>query len=129
MNVSETLKQMAELAWEHNMKGPSLKRNSLLVPVAMLFDQVRVQKPILDREAQRAAAIEQIYDHLDRISERGRGKKTKEAAEKMANLFFHTLLEENYSGKVHRLVSDEKTIKSAYLFYIRSNIQKKEGNE
>ena len=129
MKVSEILKRMAEVAWQHNLKGPSLKRNSLLVPMAMLFDQIRIQQPVLDREAQRAAVVEKVFDHLDRISERGRGKNTKEAVEEMVNLFFHTLLEERYGGKVHHLVSDEKDLKSAYLFYVRGNIQKKEGDK
>ena len=117
------------MAWSKNIKGPSLKRNSLLVPMAIFFDQIRQQQPILDKEALRAAAIEKIFDHLDRISEQGRGKSTREALEFIANHFFITLLEDNYGGKIHRMIGDEKDLKAAYLFYLRGNIKKKEDKQ
>ena len=130
MTVSETLKDMAQVAWLKQIKGQTLKRNSLLVPMAMFFDQIRKQQPVLDKEALRAASIQKIFDHLDRISdERGRGKSTREAIETIADHFFQTLLEENYAGKVHRMISDEKDLKAAYLFYVRGNIGKKKEED
>jgi CRISPR-associated protein Csc3 len=127
VTVSEALKEMASIAWNNQIKGSSLKRNSLLVPIAILFDQIRRQQPILDSEALRAASIEKIFDHLDRISEKGRGQKARAATEAITNHFFHTLLQENYRDKTHHLIRDEKDIKSAYLFYLRSHIGKKES--
>jgi len=129
MTVSETLKAMAKLAWSKQIKGQTLKRNSLLMPMLMFFDQIRKQQPVLDTEALRAAAIEKIFDHLDRISDNGRGKTTREAVEEIANLFFNGLIENNYNGKIHRIISDEKDLKAAYLFYLRSHIGKKEENK
>jgi hypothetical protein len=126
VTVSAALKDMAQVAWAKQIKGQTLRRNSLLVPMAIFFDQIRKQQPVLDMEALRAASIEKIFDHLDRISERGRGKSTREALEHIANRFFYTLLQENYGGKIHRMISDEKDLKAAYLFYLRSNITKKE---
>lgn len=120
---------MASIAWSKQIKGQTLKRNSLLVPMAMFFDQIRKQQPILDKESLRASSIEKIFDHLDRISERERGKTTREAIEKMANHFFQTLLKDNYNGKIHRMLSDEKDLKAAYLFYLRSNIGKKSNQD
>jgi hypothetical protein len=126
VTVSEALKSMAKLAIENRIRGNTTKRNALLTPVSILFDKVRQQQPVLDVEALRAAAIETVYDHLYRISDMGRGEKTRVAVEAIANYFFQTLLKENYGGKVHHLIRDEKDIKSAYLFYVRSNLGNKE---
>ena len=129
MTVSEILKAMAEIAWTKQIKGQTLKRNSLLMPMLMFFDQIRKQQPVLDIAALEAAVSEKIFNHLDRISDNGRGKSTREAIEKIANLFFKELIEKSYHGKIHRIISDEKDLKAAYLFYLRSHIGKKEESK
>ncbi len=129
MTVSEILKAMAEIAWTKQIKGQTLKRNSLLMPMLMFFDQIRKQQPVLDIAALEAAVNEKIFNHLDRISDNGRGKATREAIEKLANLFFKELIENSYHGKIHRIISDEKDLKAAYLFYLRSHIGKKEESK
>lgn len=128
MTVSDVLQSMAKQAWSSKIKGQSLKRNALLMPLNILFDEIRQEQPVLDREAVRAASCQLIFDYLDRISELGRGKKTSEGSEIIVNHFFHDLLDTCYAGKLPQLLRDEKALKAAYLFYIRKEIPTKEPN-
>lgn len=128
MTVSNILQAMAKQAWSTQIKGQSLKRNALLMPLNILFDEVRQEQPVLDREAVRAATCQLIFDYLERISQIGRGKKTLESSEIIVNHFFHDLLDNCYAGKLPQLLRDEKALKAAYLFYIRKEIPTKEHN-
>ena len=130
MTVSEILKAMAEIAWTNQLKAPnSLKRNTLLKPMLILFDQIRKQQLVLDMEALRAASIQKISDHLDRVSDYRRSNTTRKAIEEFVNFFFIDLIEKSYHGKIHRIISDEKDLKAVYLFYLRSHIGKKEESK
>lgn len=128
MTVSNILQAMAKQAWSMQIKGQSLKRNALLMPLNILFDEVRQEQPVLDREAVRAATCQLIFDYLERISQIGRGKKSLESSEIIVNHFFHDLLDNCYAGKLPQLLRDEKALKAAYLFYIRKEIPTKEQN-
>jgi len=125
---SEIMKKMAEIGWSNHIKGGSLERNSLLQPVNMIFDQIRKQNQILDLEILRTATIQKIFDYLERTNdskyEIGKNKLLK--VTELVNLFFNDLLEKNYKNKISLILSDEKNLKAAYLFYVRTFIPSKE---
>jgi CRISPR-associated protein Csc3 len=137
VTVSETLKNMAEIAWQHRVKGASLKRNALIYPISVFFDKLRKNqgKANIDFELIRVSAIQEVTDHIERTTEDkyklGKVKREAQelATEQIANLFFYNLVKDSFGGKVHQAISEEKTIKSAYLFYMRNQISKKEEND
>jgi CRISPR-associated protein Csc3 len=78
-------------------------------------------------ELLRAAAVEDIFEHLERIAEAQYkpGKKKWRAAQDFVNGFFDDVYEGVYGGKIQKLLADEKLIRSAYMFYIREEIPRK----
>lgn len=126
--TSEIIKQMSKIAWDSHIKGDSLKRNSLLYPINTVFEQIRKQNQFLDLELVRASTIQKIFDYLDRIneSEYKVGQKKREKITEFVDIFFDKLLLETYKNKINLILSDEKNLKAAYLFYINNQISKGE---
>jgi CRISPR-associated protein Csc3 len=121
--LSKELEKAAAIAVQHNLKGSSFERSSLLYP----FDEVMRKlaqdqgKTAVDRETLRAAATQDIHDHLDRLATRSGYKITKARAEACAafvNCWFDDILAV-YEGHTRKLIADEKLLRSAYLFYVR----------
>ena len=121
--LSKELEKAATIAVQHNLKGSSFERSSLLYP----FDEVMRKlaqdqgKTAVDRETLRAAATQDIHDHLDRLATRSGYKMTKARAEACAafvNCWFDDILAV-YEGHTRKLIADEKLLRSAYLFYVR----------
>lgn len=121
--LSQELEKVAQIAVQNNLRGSSFERSSLLYP----FDEVMRKlaqdqgRTAVDRETLRAAAIQDIYDHLDRLATRAGYKMTKARAEACAafvNGWFDDILIV-YEGQMRKLVADEKLLRSAYLFYVR----------
>lgn len=126
--TSEIIKQMSKIAWDSKIKGKTLERNALLQPINMVFDQIRKQNQFLDLELVRASTIQKIFDYLDRIneSEYKVGQKKREKITEFVDIFFDKLLLETYKNKINLILSDEKNLKAAYLFYINNQISKGE---
>jgi CRISPR-associated protein Csc3 len=121
--LSEQLEKAAAIAVQHNLRGSSFERSSLLYP----FDEVMRKlgqdqgRTAVDRETLRAAATQDIHDHLDRLATRAGYKMTKtraEACEAFVNCWFDDILAV-YEGQTRKLIADEKLLRSAYLFYVR----------
>ncbi|MCA9995179.1 MAG: type I-D CRISPR-associated protein Cas10d/Csc3 [Anaerolineales bacterium] len=121
--LSQELEKVAEIAVQHNLRGSSFERSSLLYP----FDEVMKKlaqdhgRTAVDRELLRAAATQDIYDHLDRLATRAGYKMTKTRAEACAafvNSWFDNILTV-YEGQTRKLIADEKLLRSAFLFYVR----------
>ena len=130
--ASSLLKQMAEIAWKDRIRGSSLARNALLLPINMMFDQLRRQRMSLDLETLQAATTQKIFDYLWRIAE-DRFKPGREKHRKVSQfvaVFFEDLLGRVYRGNLARLLSDEKDLKAAFLFYVQAQIpEKQKGDE
>lgn len=121
--LSQELKKAAQIAVQNNLRGSSFERSSLLYP----FDEVIRKlaqdqgRTAVDRETLRAAATQDIHDHLDRLATRAGYKMTKARAEACAefvNCWFDDILAV-YEGHTRKLIADEKLLRSAYLFYVR----------
>ncbi|PMB18659.1 hypothetical protein CEN47_24075 [Fischerella thermalis CCMEE 5319] len=126
--VSEVIKEMAKIGWKAKLKGKTLVRTSLMIPLNRIFDKLRRQQQILDLETLRAATITEIFTYLERTANPKfpPGREKRQQVEIFVNLFFDKILDGIYQGKLARLMIDEKDIKAAYLFYVRNEIPQKE---
>lgn len=121
--VIETIQKLARLAWEGNLKGKSLEKNSLMVPLDECFAKIQQKEAPVDDGTLRAAAAEDIYEYLGRIREQGMvGRGTMVKVTAFVDAFFDELLNGVYQGNRHRLLTDEKLIRSAFLFHVRELI-------
>lgn len=127
--LSTQLKRLAEVAWERGLRGRSLERSALLYPVSEVFAKLNQSGGHVDRAALKAAAVADIFDHLYRIADdRYKPGRTKwEATNLFVDIWFDDVLEGVYGGNTRKLLADEKLIRSAYLFYVREQIPRKQG--
>lgn len=134
-SVSEVIKQMAQIGWQTKIKGKTLVRSSLMMPITTIFDKLRRQQQILDLETLRAATITEVLTYLERTENpkyrrsKEKWRETREKVEEFVNFFFYQILADSYQNKLARLMIDEKDIKAAYLFYVRTQIKPKEEKE
>ncbi len=122
--LSEKLQQLAKIAWQQGLRGRSLERNSLLFPLDEVLQKLGQGGRVADAETLRAAAAQDIFDHLYRIAdERYKpGKNKAEAAKSFVQSWFAGVVKGVYAGNVRKLLDDEKLIRSAFLFYVREQI-------
>jgi hypothetical protein len=118
------LQQLATYAAHNAIKGSSFKRNSLLKPLDIILEELdRCPNPDDRKELAviRAGTKELIFDHLARIAKEeykpGQTKQSK--VNQYVDLFFDGVLEQAHGGKVNKLLSREKLIRAAYLFWVR----------
>jgi len=129
--LSSQLQRLAEIAWENRLRGRSLERSSLLYPIDEVLAKSRQTHGHADREALRAAAAQDIYDHLYRIADDQYkpGRTRWEAIKQFVDIWFDDVVGDVYGGNLRRLLSDEKLVRSAYLFYVREQIPRKQSSE
>lgn len=129
--LSQALKNLARIAWESGLRGRSLKKNSLMAPLDEIFKKLDLQSDAADMDLLRAAAVEDIFEHLERIADAQYkpGKTKWQATQAFVNGFFDDVYEGVYGGKLQKLLADEKLIRSAYMFYIREEIPRKSKDE
>ena len=124
--LSQELYELAQIAWRGGLRGGSLRKNSLLMPLDEIFKKLGNRSEEADIEVLRAATVQDIFEHLERIADEYRpGRKKWEATEAFVNNFFDRVYQDVYGGKLQRLLADEKLLRSAYLFYIREQIPRK----
>lgn len=118
--LSEHMAELAAFARANYIKGDSWKRNSLLYPVHQIFEKLRQFGGQHDTEALIAATAQDIFDHIDRISDSQYkiGRNKHQAIEQYVRGWY-ALLDDVYGGKVQRMVSEEKLLRSTYLFYFQ----------
>ena len=129
--LSEELRRLAEIAWQNGLRGRSLEKSSLLFPLDELFQKLGHPGGASDRETLMAAATMDIFDHLSRIAdERYKpGRRKWEATKTFVDTFFSDVLGSVYGGNVRKLLTDEKLLRSAFLFYVREQIPHRENSE
>jgi len=125
--LSTPLQRLAEIAWKSGLRGRSLEKSSLLYAVGEVFAKLNHAGGHVDKEALKAAAVQDIFDHLSRIAEDRYkpGKKKWEATKQFVDIWFGDVLEGVYAGNLRKLLGDEKLIRSAFLFYVREQIPHK----
>lgn len=129
--LSAALQNLAQIAWADKLKGRSLKKNSLIMPLDEILKKLSHHSDEADIGVLQAAITEDIFEHLERIADANyRPGKTKWRATKtFVDSFFEEVYQQVYKGQLQQLLADEKLIRSAYLFYIREQISPKDEDE
>ena len=129
--LSEELHKLAEIAWSGGLRGSSLRKNSLMTPLDEIFTKLNTRSEETDIELLRAATIEDIFEHLKRIADKRypAGQKKWNAVTDFVNGFFDNIYQGVYKGNLRKLLSDEKLLRSAYLFYVREQISSKKSKD
>jgi CRISPR-associated protein Csc3 len=129
--LSDELENLAEIAWSGGVRGRSLRKNSLVMPLDEVFTKLNIRSEETDVELLRAAAIEDIFAHLKRIADKRypAGQKKWDAVTDFVNGFFDDIYQGVYKGNLRKLLADEKLLRSAYLFYVREQIPSKKSDE
>ncbi|MCB0125317.1 MAG: hypothetical protein KDE58_23850, partial [Caldilineaceae bacterium] len=129
--LSHHLERLAQIAWQDRLIGRSLEKSSLLFALSEVFEKLSYDGGAVDIESLKAAATQDIFDHLVRIATDDRfkpGRKKREAAEAFVTGWFDDVLNGVYGGNRRKLLTDEKLIRSAFHFYIRQQIPTKDNN-
>ncbi len=116
--LTKYLKEAAQIAAEANLKGSSFKRTAQTEPFTAFIASIRTQKPYFDLELMFAALVQQYYIRLDRINREYRVGATKLEQVKRYYDVLRKLYEEIYSARPEKLLSDQKTLEAAYLFFL-----------
>lgn len=112
------LKQLAEHAARNRIRGRSYKRNSLLKPLDIILAELeRCPDPTNsnERDFARDSSKGLIYDHVKRVSK----GVYEEAIYRYVDLFFEGVLKEVHHGSIPKLLQRERSLRSAYLVYMR----------
>jgi CRISPR-associated protein Csc3 len=102
-----------------------------MAPLDEIFKKLSHHSEAADVEALRAATVEDIFEHLERIADKQYrpGQRKWDATQAFVNSFFEDVYEGVYGGKLRKLLADEKLLRSAYMFYIREQIPGKKVEE
>lgn len=123
--MNDTVRRLAQLAWDGNLKGQSLEKNSLMMPLDHCFEKLQLWQEPLDKETIRAITVTDIYSYLERIREKNMvGRETQLKAKAFVDAFFDELFSAVYKDNRSRLLTDEKLIRAAFLFHIRELVAK-----
>jgi CRISPR-associated protein Csc3 len=109
--------------------GSSFKRTAQAEPFTAFTSAIRSQKAHLDLDVIFAALVQQYHTRLDRIREHGVGN-TKYEQIKAYYGVLRKLYKEVYNERADQLLTDQKTLEAAYLFFledarVRSRLSRK----
>jgi CRISPR-associated protein Csc3 len=126
--LSTQLQRLAEIAWKNGLRGRSLEKSALLYPTSEMLAKLSHSSGHIDQETLRAATTQDIFDHLYRIADDRYkpGKRKWEAIKEFVDIWFDDVLAGVYEGNLRKLLDDEKLIRSAFLFYVREQIPRKQ---
>ena len=107
------IKQLAQYAAQHRIRGRSYKRNSLLKPLNIILDELDRFPDEIEFACTSSKGL--IYDHVKRIAK----GVHEEHIYTYVELFFHEVLEKALACNVNKLLQRERSLRSAYLVYMR----------
>ena len=115
------LKTLAIHAARHRIRGRSYKRNSLLKPLDFILDELdRCPDPQNENEIEfvRTSSKGLIFEHVKRVA---KGVHEQDIYD-YVDLFFNGVLNGAHHGNVNKLLQRERSIRSAYLVYMREEL-------
>jgi CRISPR-associated protein Csc3 len=115
--LTRYLRQAAQIAAEANLRGSSNKRTSMVEPFSEFLTAARGQKPHMDLEFMFAALVQNYHTRLDRIREHGVGLTKLEHLKNYYGVL-RQLYEQVYQARPDKLLSDQKNLEAAYLFFL-----------
>lgn len=127
--LDQQLQRLAEIAWQGGLRGQSLEKNSIMAPLDEVLRKLNVQSVELTPAVLQSAAAMDLYEHVKRIRENSGQKfspmRLQASSEAFVQVFFEEVFAGIYHGKVARLLSHEKILRSAFHLYIRRQIPRK----
>lgn len=116
--LTRYLKEAAQVATEANLWGSSTdKRTSLAEPFTEFIAAVRSQKTYMDLDFMFGALVQKYHTRLKRIRDfEVKGTKFEQLKDYYSIL--RKLYEEVYQGRPDKLLSDQKNLEAAYLFFL-----------
>jgi CRISPR-associated protein Csc3 len=115
--LTQYLKEAAQIAATAKIWGSSFKRTAQAEPFTAFTSAIRSQKAHLDLDIIFAALVQQYHTRLDRIREHGVGN-TKYEQIKAYYGVLRKLYKEVYNDRADQLLTDQKTLEAAYLFFL-----------
>ena len=116
--LTQHLREATKIAAEAKLWGSSAeKRTSLAEPFNEFLTAARSQKTYMDLDFMFAALVQKYHTRLDRIREHGVGLTKLEYLKKYY-VVIRQLYEEVYQGRPDKLLSDQKNLEAAYLFFL-----------
>ena len=67
--LNTQLQRLAQIAWQNGLRGRSLEKSSLLFPLDDVLQKIGQMGGAADAETLKAAAVQDIFDHLTRIAD------------------------------------------------------------
>ena len=126
------IKELAEIARKHNIKGDSFKAYSLASPLDICKDACLTwNKDWADIEDLKAGSTQEIEDHLTRLVQahteyKGIGKVKREGVKSFVDYFVDKIFMGIFKGDIPTFEREYKKMRRAYIFYISSLYSKKE---
>ena len=122
--LSVQLQRLAEISWQNGLRGRSLEKSSLLFPLDDVLQKISLLGGAADVETLKAAAVQDIFDHISRIADDRYkpGRKKWEATKQFVDGWFDDVLGAIYGGNHRKLINDDKLLRSAFHFYVREQI-------
>lgn len=122
--LNEQLQRLAQIAWQNGLRGRSLEKSSLLFPLDDVLQKIGQMGGAADAETLKAAAAQDIFDHLTRIADDRYkpGRKKWEAVKLFVDGWFDDVQGSVYGGNYRKLLNDDKLLRSAFHFYVREQI-------
>jgi CRISPR-associated protein Csc3 len=129
--LSTHLQKLAEISWQGGLRGKSLKKNSLMTPLDEIFKKLNLRSATLDEAALQAVIAEDIFEYLERIADEqyAPGKRKMNAASEFVDTFFRDVLHGVYQNNLAKLLTEEKQLRSAFMFYMRQQIPAKQAEQ
>ncbi|MBE9222403.1 CRISPR-associated protein Csc3 [Cyanobacterium stanieri LEGE 03274] len=116
--LTQYLKEAAHLAEVGKLRGSSFKRTSQVEPFAEFLKAIRSRKSHLDWDVVFASLTQEYHNRLDRIREHGVGANKYEQIKEYYQVL-RKIFEEIYQCRPEKILSDKKTLESAYLFFLQ----------
>lgn len=133
--LHDLIGQSAELARSSWLKGDSFERSSISHPLDEVFNHIEKLhlSEFLDLETVKAAAGQEIFDHLDRLGKNkgfSMGGTKRAACTEFVDIWFDDILEGVYKGDTREFLSEKSSLLAAYrsAFWKSFNKNKKSKN-
>jgi CRISPR-associated protein Csc3 len=127
--LSTQLRQLAQIAWKRRLIGRTLAKSSLMTALDEVLRKIGQQTRAVenDPDALKAATIADVFAYLERTSNPAypAGKAKWEGTKEFVEQFYNGIYSGVYQNSTARLLSDEKLLRSAFMFYMREQIPRK----
>lgn len=130
-DLTKYLREAAQIAAEAKLWGSSYERTSLIEPFAAFISEIRSQKSHMPLDVIFAALVQNYHKRLDRIREHGVGLNKFEKLKHYYDVL-RRLYEDVYQARPDKLLTDQKTLEAAYLFFLeeaRQQLRSKSEDE